>query len=88
MCSVMGLTDFNPDSFSAKMEEMLAVIRQVNEQFRDPVSIVTVRYQFKVLWFSCFPFCIASFKCICRIVKSVFYLNHVCLSVCLHGGTT
>jgi len=41
----MGMTDFNPDSFSAKMEEMLAVIRQVNEQFRDPVSIVTMRYQ-------------------------------------------
>jgi len=36
MCSIMGMTDFNPDSFSAKMEEMLAVIRQVNEQFRDP----------------------------------------------------
>lgn len=51
MCSIMGLTDFNPDSFSAKMEEMLAVIRQVNEQFRDPVSIGTVRYQFNVLWF-------------------------------------
>jgi len=54
MCSIMGLTDFNPDSFSAKMEEMLAVIRQVNEQFRDPVSIVTVRYQLKVLWFLVF----------------------------------
>lgn len=54
MCSIMGLTDFNPDSFSAKMEEMLAVIRQVNEQFRDPVSIITVRYQFKVLWFLVF----------------------------------
>ncbi|KAJ4434801.1 ATPase ASNA1 homolog [Periplaneta americana] len=36
MCSIMGLNDFNPDSFSAKMEEMLAIIRQVNEQFRDP----------------------------------------------------
>lgn len=54
MCSIMGLTDFNPDSFSAKMEEMLAVIRQVNEQFRDPVSTVTVRYQFEVLWFLVF----------------------------------
>lgn len=54
MCSIMGLTDFNPDSFSAKMEEMLAIIRQVNEQFRDPVSIGTVRYQLNVLWFLVF----------------------------------
>ena len=48
MCSIMGLTDFNPDSFSTKMEEMLAIIRQVKEQFRDPVSIAAVRYEFKV----------------------------------------
>lgn len=48
MCSIMGLTDFNPDSFSTKMEEMLAIIRQVNEQFCDPVSTSAMKYQFKV----------------------------------------
>ncbi|PNF30769.1 ATPase ASNA1-like protein [Cryptotermes secundus] len=36
ICSIMGLADINPDSFSTKLEEMLAIIRQVNEQFRDP----------------------------------------------------
>jgi hypothetical protein len=49
----MGLSDFNPDSFSTKMEEMLAIIRQVNEQFRDPVSTSAMKYQFKVHWFKC-----------------------------------
>ncbi|CAG2060775.1 unnamed protein product [Timema podura] len=40
MSSLLGISDFNPDSFSKKIEEMLVIIRQVNEQFRDPVSTI------------------------------------------------
>lgn len=36
MASLFGLTDFNSDMLSSKMDEMLSVIRQVNTQFKDP----------------------------------------------------
>ena len=36
MGSIFGLSDFNADSFTTKLEEMLQVIRLVNQQFKDP----------------------------------------------------
>ena len=36
---MLGMQEMNADDMTRKLEDMLPVIRQVNEQFRDPVSL-------------------------------------------------
>lgn len=40
MAGLLGMSDFNTDDMTRKLEEILPVIRQVNEQFRNPVRII------------------------------------------------
>lgn len=53
--SMLGMTDFNADSLTQKLDEMLKIIRQVNEQFRDPVSLYKILIYLLVV-FKCFYF--------------------------------
>lgn len=39
VAGILGMSDFNTDDMTRKLEEILPVIRQVNEQFRNPVRI-------------------------------------------------
>jgi len=38
MASMLGMPDVNIDEMTKKLEEILPVIKQVNEQFKNPVS--------------------------------------------------
>lgn len=39
--SMLGMADVNADTLSQKLDDMLRVITQVNEQFKNPVSIAS-----------------------------------------------
>jgi len=38
MATMLGMPDVNTDEMTKKLEEILPVIKQVNEQFKNPVS--------------------------------------------------
>ena len=37
MAGMMGMQDMNAEDMSGKLEDMMSTIRQVNEQFKNPV---------------------------------------------------
>ena len=42
MATMLGMPDVNTDEMTKKLEEILPVIKQVNEQFKNPVSAASV----------------------------------------------
>jgi len=43
MGSMMGMVDMNADEMSSKLDDMMATIRQVNDQFKNPVRPYSLR---------------------------------------------
>jgi len=41
MATMLGMPDVNTDEMTKKLEEILPVIKQVNEQFKNPVSVAS-----------------------------------------------
>lgn len=63
--SLLGMADFNADSLTQKLDEMLKIIKQVNEQFRNPVNIFIVRHRFISLTNHQYLQDQATFVCVC-----------------------
>ena len=45
---MVGMGDLNTESFSSKMMDILPTIRNINEQFKDPVSSNSTNYSVSV----------------------------------------
>ena len=45
VAGMLGMSDINTDDMTRKLEEILPVIKQVNEQFKNPVFAFSYYYK-------------------------------------------
>ena len=58
MATMLGMPDVNTDEMTKKLEEILPVIKQVNEQFKNPVSLAISNHLLHLLCYVVIRFCV------------------------------
>ena len=72
MATMLGMPDVNTDEMTKKLEEILPVIKQVNEQFKNPVSSISCHIELVALlefYHASYAMVLDVVVCACRLFR-------------------